>query len=383
MKILRFLFTILFMIYSHYSIAHEINSFAPIVKKTLPAVVSIRTKIAGVSNAKLFENMEIPKEMEEMLEDFFKEKRKGNRPDVQQGSGFIFDKKGYVLTNYHVIHRGTTVEVILQDGTIYQTEVKGIDPLTDLAVLKIKNFKKPLPIIKFADSNKSQVGDWVIAIGNPLGLGGTVTKGIVSARGRNIRSGLYDDYIQTDTPINRGNSGGPLINMDGNVIGVNTVIFSPTGGSIGLGFAISSNLAKNVADQLVAKGSVSRAWLGVSMRSVTGEMADSLGMKQIQGVIIRSVQKGSPADKGGIKVGDVIFAIGGKMITKKNRLPVLIAKSPINKPVTFEIYRKGKIKKLKIKLVKRDEKTHLSIHQWKMKLSKPNNYHELVCWWHS
>ena len=226
--------------------------------------------------------------------------------------------------------------------------------------------RKKLPVLSFGNSDRSEVGDWVIAIGNPLGLGGSVTKGIISARGRNIQSGLYDDYIQTDAPINRGNSGGPLINMQAKVIGINTIIISPTGGSIGLGFSIPSNLAKNISKQLIEKGSVSRAWLGISFRPVTANIADSLGLKKVDGVIITGLQTGSPADKGGLKVGDVILSANGKKITKKIRLPMIIAHAPIGKRIKLNVIRNGKAKELKILLVKRDEKI--------ASINEPSNY---------
>ncbi|MFL2660084.1 MAG: Do family serine endopeptidase [Alphaproteobacteria bacterium] len=356
MKTIKYIFAIMLFTISSAS-AYEIRSFAPLVKKTIPAVVSIQVKSTQPVNRQMFNHGELPREMENFLEEFFNRNQQLPHPFSSQGSGFIFDKKGYVLTNHHVIYRADKVKVVLQDGTEYDADIKGTDPLTDLAVLKLKNVKKKLPVLSFGDSDKSEVGDWVIAIGNPLGLGGSVTKGIISARGRNIQSGLYDDYIQTDAPINRGNSGGPLINMQAKVIGINTIIISPTGGSIGLGFSIPSNLAKNISKQLIEKGSVSRAWLGISFRPVTANIADSLGLKKVGGVIITGLQTDSPADKGGLKVGDVILSANGKKITNKIRLPMIIAHAPIGKRIKLNVIRNGKAKELKILLVKRDEKT--------------------------
>ncbi|MGB1360642.1 MAG: Do family serine endopeptidase [Alphaproteobacteria bacterium] len=356
-KSAKIFFIGLFLTVTGFAFAHGIQSFSGVVKKTIPAVVSIQATYTTANRTEMLRELKVPKEMEKFFEDFFNEQQRNAQPNKGQGSGFIFDKSGYVITNNHVVYRANDIKVVLQDGTTYKAVIKGVDSLTDLAVLKLQGVKKPLPTIEFANSEKAEIGDWVIAIGNPMGLGGSVTKGIISASGRNIQSGLYDDYIQTDTPINRGNSGGPLINMDGKVIGINTAIMSPTGGNIGLGFAIPSNLAKNIATQLLKKGSVSRAWLGVSMRPVSVEIADSLGLKQVEGVIISGVQSGSPADKGGIKVGDVILEVGGKKITKRLRLPMIIASLPINKKVKFTIVRAGKIKFLNIKLTKREERT--------------------------
>ena len=356
MNIIKYIFTSIFFMIS-FANAYEIKSFAPLVKKTIPAVVSIQVKSTQSVNQQRFNQGELPKEMEKFLEEFFNRNQQSPRPISSQGSGFIFDKKGYVLTNHHVIYRADKVKVVLQDGTEYDADIKGADPLTDLAVLKLKNVKKSLPVLSFGNSDKSEVGDWVIAIGNPLGLGGSVTKGIISARGRNIQSGLYDDYIQTDAPINRGNSGGPLINMQGQVIGINTIIISPTGGSVGLGFSIPSILAQNISKQLIETGSVSRAWLGISFRPVTANIADSLSLKKINGVIITGLQTDSPADKGGLKVGDVILSANGKTISKKLRLPMIIAHGPIGKRIKLQVIRNGKSQELKILLVKRDEET--------------------------
>ncbi len=377
--------------------ADEIKSFAPLIKKTIPAVVSIQVKSTKPFNQQMFNQGALPKEMEKFLEEFFirnhgkllqsvnqqrfnqhkipKEMEKFleeffNKepfpPISLNGSGFILDKKGYVLTNYHVIYgsdkangadKADKIKVVLQDGTEYDADIKGVDPLTDIAVLKLKNVKKSLPVLSFGDSDKSEVGDWVIAIGNPLDLSGSVSKGIISARGRNIQSGLYDDYIQTDASINPGNSGGPLINMQGQVIGINTIIISPTGGSVGLGFSIPSNLAQNISKQLIEKGSVSRAWLGISFRPVTANIADSLSLKKVNGVIITGLETGSPADKGGLKVGDVILSANGKKISKKFRLPMIIAHAPIGKSIKLQVIKNGKSQELKILLVKRDEDT--------------------------
>jgi serine protease Do len=271
------------------------------------------------------------------------------RKATSLGSGFIIDPSGYIVTNYHVIQDADEITVILHDDTNLEARVVGRDKKTDLALLKVES-KKPLQAIAFGDSDEVRVGDWVVAIGNPYGLGGTVTAGIISARARNINSGPYDDYLQTDASINRGNSGGPMFNMDGEVIGVNTAIFTPTGGSIGIGFAIPSSMAKGVIEQLKNIGHTRRGWLGVRIQTVTPEIAKSLGMKEAQGALISGVTKGGPAEKAGLKLGDVVLKFDGKDVPDMHRLPRIVAETAVDKDVFVKVLRKGDMETLKVKV---------------------------------
>ena len=239
--------------------------------------------------------------------------------------------------------------VILHDDKSFEAEVVGKDPKTDVALLKINPKNTNLKAVKFGNSNDLRVGDWVMAIGNPFGFGGTVTAGIVSARGRNI-GGSYDDYIQTDASINRGNSGGPLFDMKGNVVGINTAIFSQSGGSVGIGFAVSSNLAKQVSDQLRKYGRTKRGWLGVLIQQITKEIAESLGLKNTHGALVSSATENGPAFKAGIKSGDVILKFNGIKIKNMNELPKVVAGTPVGNSVKVEIWRNGKIMTLNVKL---------------------------------
>ena len=265
------------------------------------------------------------------------------------GSGFIIDPSGLVVTNNHVIADADSITVTLQDGTNFKADVVGKDTKTDLALLRIKS-AKPLPAIKFGDSDKIRVGDWVLAIGNPFGLGGTVTAGILSARAREIDSGPYDDFLQTDAAINRGNSGGPMFDMDGNVIGINTAIFSPSGGSVGIGFAIPSNLAKPVIDQIRQYGHPRRGWLGVNIQSVTDDIADSLGLDKPRGALIASVTDGGPAQAAGIQPGDVVLNFDGKDVDDMRHLPRIVAETPIGQTVKVTVWRKRKELVLDVKV---------------------------------
>src|SRR6202043_636336 len=239
----------------------------------------------------------------------------GQAHRIALGSGFIIDPSGYVVTNSHVVGDASKVEVTLQDDSKYPAKIIGRDPKTDIALLKIKA-DKPLPYVTFGDSSAAQVGDWVMAVGNPFGLGGTVTTGIISARGRDIHSGPYDDFLQIDAPINRGNSGGPTFNLKGEVIGINTAIYSPNGGSVGIGFAIPANLAKPVIEQIKQHGKVSRGWLGVQIQEVTPAIAKNLALPGDHGALVADVTKGGPAEKAGVQPGDVIESFGGQEIAK-------------------------------------------------------------------
>ena len=284
------------------------------------------------------------------FEEFFKDfMDKQNQQQNQQprhaaslGSGFIIDaKKGYVVTNNHVIADADEINVILQDNTSIKAELVGHDVKTDLAVLQIKT-DHPLSDVKWGDSDVERVGDWVLAIGNPFGLGGTVTSGIISARARNINAGPYDDFIQTDAPINRGNSGGPMFDMKGEIIGINTAIFSPSGGSVGIGFAIPSNLAKPVIEQLIQFHKTRRGWLGVRIQGVTDDIAESLGLGKARGALIASVTPDGPAAKAGIMPGDVVTEFDGKPIDEMRKLPRDVADTEIDKSVAVTIVRNGK-----------------------------------------
>ncbi len=266
----------------------------------------------------------------------------GGRPRQAQslGSGFIIHPDGLIVTNNHVVENATDIRVKLEDGKEFKATVVGKDPKTDLALIKID--AKGLPIAPFGDSDKLEVGEPVMAIGNPFGLDATVTTGIVSAKGRVIGEGPYDDFIQTDASINRGNSGGPLINMSGEVVGINTAIFSPTGGSVGIGFATPINQAKTILPQLQAKGSVTRAWLGVSIQQVTPDLAKTLGLAEPRGALVADVLADSPAEKAGMKQGDVIVEFDGKGIKSSTDLPRIVAATPVGKHVSLKVLRDGK-----------------------------------------
>ncbi|NMM45090.1 DegQ family serine endoprotease [Rhodospirillaceae bacterium KN72] len=311
------------------------ESFADLAEKLLPAVVNVS------SEQEVKRSGPFP---EEFMEKFGRGRDDEPPRHAQSlGSGFIVDgTKGIVITNNHVIEDSQEIKVILQDDTEYTATLVGTDPSTDVAVLKIDTDGKTLPEVPWGDSDKSRVGDWVMAIGNPLGLGGTVTAGIISARGRNIQSGPYDDYIQTDASINRGNSGGPLFNMDGEVVGINTAIFSQTGGSIGIGFSIPSNQAANVADQILKYGSTRRGWLGVSIQEVTDDIADSLGLAKAEGALISTVHEGGPAQTAGFEAGDIILSFGGKPVHDTRELLRLVANASVDEAVEVEVWRDGK-----------------------------------------
>jgi serine protease Do len=267
------------------------------------------------------------------------------------GSGFIIDAAGWVVTNNHVIGDASEVSVTLNDGTQLPAEIKARDDKTDLALLKV-NAANPLPFVAFGDSEKARVGDWVLAVGNPFGLGGTVTAGIISAHGRNINAGPYDDFIQTDAAINRGNSGGPMFNLAGEVIGINTAIFSPTGGNIGIGFAIPSNMAKMVVAELREKGHVDRGWLGVQIQSVTPDLASGLGIDQNKGALVADVIADTPAAQAGFQRGDVILRFGDHAVEGAHDLPRLVAMTAAGQAVPVAIVRNGKQETLQVTIGK-------------------------------
>ncbi|WP_306117758.1 MULTISPECIES: Do family serine endopeptidase [unclassified Roseitalea] len=290
--------------------------------------------------------------------------RGGGQRRVQSlGSGFVIDAdEGIIVTNNHVIAEADEVSVNFNDGTTLEAEVLGRDPKTDIAVLKVDPSGNPdMDEVPFGDSDAMRVGDWVLAIGNPFGLGGSVTAGIVSAFGRNINSGPYDDFIQTDAAINRGNSGGPLFNMDGEVIGINTAIISPTGGSIGIGFAIPADLAMNVIDQLREFGETRRGWLGVRIQEVTDDIAESLGMEMAQGALVAGVIEGGPVDDGSIEPGDVIIEFDGKPVESMRELPRVVAESPVGKEVEVVVLRDGEEQTVNVTLGRLEDGERLAL----------------------
>ena len=340
------------------------ESFADLAAGLLPKVVNIST--TQTVEGRGFEMPQLPPGSP--FEDFFKEFFDRNQGQGQQprsrratslGSGFVVDEAGYIATNNHVIQDADEITVIFHDGTRLKAEVVGRDAKTDLAVLKVTPSGKLAPT-KFGNSDKSRVGDWVIAIGNPFGLGGTVTAGIVSARGRDINSGPYDDFIQTDASINRGNSGGPLFNLDGEVVGINTAIFSPTGGSVGIGFAIPAATAEPVIRQLIKGGQVKRGWLGVHIQGVTDEIAETLGLKQATGALVASVIKGGPAEKAKIQPGDVVLKFDGRDVSEMRRLPRIVADTEVGKKVPVVVWREGKEVRLDATVGQLEEETKVA-----------------------
>lgn len=323
------------------SAAERPDSFADQVEQLSPAVVNISTTTI-VNDGPTMDMPQFPPGSP--FEEFFRNFGDNNRQRraASLGSGFIIDDAGIVVTNFHVIENAEEITVTLADETSFVAEVLGQDQKTDIAVLKIDPGETELTAVPFGDSDKLRVGDWVLAIGNPFGLGGTVTAGIVSARGRDIGNGPYDDFIQTDASINRGNSGGPLFNTDGEVIGINTAIFSQSGGSVGIGFAISSNLARRVTQQLAEYGTTRRGWLGVFIQEVTPDIAESLGLDESAGALVSSVNEKSPADAAGLEPGDVIISFDGKMIEKMRDLPRIVAETDIGATVDVELVRNGR-----------------------------------------
>ena len=329
------------------------ESFADLADKLLPTVVNISTsqtlKAAGPKLA--LPDVPPGSPLEDLFKDFLQNNRALPRHVTSLGSGFIIDPSGFVITNNHVIADADQITVTLNDGTSLPAKLVGRDEKTDLALLKVKP-AKPLPATKLGNSDHARVGDWVIAIGNPFDLGSTVTAGIVSARNRDINAGPYDDFIQTDAPINRGNSGGPLFDMDGNVVGVNSAIFSPTGGSVGIGFSIPSNLVKDIVGQLKQYGATRRGWVGVSIQQITPEIAQGMGLPSSAGALISGIDAGGPADKAGLKNGDVVLAFDGKPILDNRALPRIVADTPAGKTVNVEALRNGKKQGFKLTVAK-------------------------------
>jgi serine protease Do len=337
------------------------DSFADLADELLPKVVNIST--TQTVEGRGFEMPQLPPGSP--FENFFKEFFDRNQGQQQRprratslGSGFIVGAEGFIATNNHVIQDADEITVIFHDGSRLKAEVVGRDTKSDLAVLKVAPPAK-LSAVKFGNSDKSRVGDWAIAIGNPFGLGGTVTAGIVSARGRDI-TGPYDDFIQTDASINRGNSGGPLFNLQGEVVGINTAIFSPTGGSVGIGFAIPTASAEPIIRQLIKNGQVKRGWLGVHIQGVTDEIAETLGLKQATGALVASVIKGGPAEKAKIQAGDVVLKFDGRNVTEMRRLPRLVADTEVGKKVPVVVWREGKEVRLDVAVGQLEEETKVA-----------------------
>ncbi|MGE3934718.1 MAG: DegQ family serine endoprotease [Rhodospirillaceae bacterium] len=329
-------------------------SFHEMAAAKLPAVVSVQsTRQSASADEGARPQGKVPQGLQDFLDRFlgdqesreglldrFRGERRPSRPMQALGSGFIISTDGYVVTNNHVVEKSSAVSVHLGDGRELTAKVVGLDPQTDLALLKV-DAGEPLPRVEWGDSDNAKVGDWVLAVGAPFGLGGTVTAGIVSARARDIHAGPYDDFIQTDASINTGNSGGPLFDMSGKVVGVNTAIFSPVGANIGIGFAIPAAMAQPIVRQLRETGEVKRGWLGVQIQAVTPDVAEALDLEPPRGAIVAQVTEGSPAAKAGIEVGDVILSFAGSEVEKLRDLPAAVAQAPIGKPAEVAVWRDG------------------------------------------
>ena len=332
--------------------------FADLIERVSPAVVHVGTSgfvtrqrrnglrqfrfPPGFGFEDMFPEFTPPQDNTEPGTEGSKEKR-----PLGIGSGFIISSDGYVVTNHHVIDNADEIIVTLTDGVEYVAEVKGSDPKTDVALLKLEG-AKDLPYVSWGNDEKSRVGDWVLAIGNPFGLGGSASTGIISARGRDINSGPYDDFIQVDAAINRGNSGGPLFNTHGEVIGINTAIYSPNGGSVGIGFSIPSNLAKNIIGQLERSGAVERAWIGIAIQPLDDDLAEGFGREDKKGALISSIQPNAPADKAGLKAGDIILSYDGTEIKEMRDLPKTVAQSSVGEKHKVVIWRDGRKKTISI-----------------------------------
>ncbi|MDT8345551.1 MAG: Do family serine endopeptidase, partial [Thermohalobaculum sp.] len=336
------------------------ETFADLAEKLTPAVVNISTsqtvqqpdrQIPGIPPGTL------PEDFQDLFRDFFERGLPQGPREVQSlGSGFVVSAEGFVVTNNHVIEDADAITVNFANGTSLPAKLIGTDTKTDIALLKVEP-TAPLSFVTFGDSDAIRVGDWVLAIGNPFGLGGSVSAGIVSARNRDINAGPYDDFIQTDAAINRGNSGGPLFNMGGKVIGVNTAIISPTGGSVGIGFSVPSNIVATVVTQLREHGQTRRGWLGVHIQTVNPEIAEALGLDGAKGALVSDVAPDGPAAAAGIKAGDVILNFDGRDVTDMRSLPRMVADTPVGKAVRVVIFRDGKTQTVKVDLGLLDEQT--------------------------
>jgi serine protease Do len=331
----------------------QMASFAPLVQQVIPAVVNVSAvqkprksaadwDTGGGLSEEYRQEAALPRAaLDELLRKFFEEQqRRGapNLPGLALGSGFIIDPRGYIVTDDHVLENADKVAVTFHDGSQHEAQIIGRDLLTDLALLKIAA-PQPLPYVHWGDSDAVRVGDWVLAIGNPFGLDDTVSSGIVSARGRDIHSGPYDDFLQIDAAINRGNSGGPTFDLDGKVIGINSAIYSPNGGSVGIGFAIPANLARPVVEQLLAHGKVERGWLGVQIQPVTAEIARGFGLPAPQGALVAGVSPAGPAARAGFAEGDVILKVNGREIERMRDLPLIVAEMPVGRAAEVTVWR--------------------------------------------
>ncbi|WP_231573669.1 Do family serine endopeptidase [Thermopetrobacter sp. TC1] len=338
------------------------QGFADLVEKVMPAVVSVEVEyqpVAGEDAREMMRKMpgldRLPPEFRKFFEDFgldrfgFHKRFPRMRPGKSVGSGFFISPDGYVVTNNHVVKNASVVKIKTNDGKTYTAKVVGTDPKTDLALLKVDAKGKTFPYVEFAEKDP-RVGDWVVAVGNPFGFGGTVTTGIVSAKGRQIGAGPYDDFLQIDAPINKGNSGGPAFNLEGKVVGVNTAIFSPTGGSVGIGFAIPASVAKEVIMDLKTKGRVTRGWLGVQIQKVTPDIAESLGLDEPKGAIVVKVTEDSPAKRAGFKVGDTVLEVNGKTVKGPRDLARKIAHITPGETARIVVLRDGARKTLTVKI---------------------------------
>ncbi|AZO70770.1 MULTISPECIES: Do family serine endopeptidase [unclassified Mesorhizobium] len=353
--------------------APQVPSFADVVERVSPAVVSVKVKAKiqptaddGSDDQDGFDNLPDNPQLRRFFKEFrgfgdqggqqfgmrpFGHRNHGNgepRP-VAQGSGFFISEDGYLVTNNHVVSEGSDFTVVTNDGKELDAKLIGADPRTDLAVLKVDGGGK-FTYVDFADDSKIRIGDWVVAVGNPFGLGGTVTAGIVSARGRDIGAGPYDDFIQIDASVNRGNSGGPTFNLNGQVIGINTAIFSPSGGSVGIAFDIPASTAKQVVEDLMKNGSVQRGWLGVEIQPVTSDIAESLGLKSDKGALVSSAQDAGPGKKAGITAGDVITQVDGKDVASPKELARVIGAYQPGKSVDVTVWRNGRNETVKVDL---------------------------------
>ena len=338
------------------------DSFADLAERLLPSVVNIATSQMVADRQGPDFQFPPGSPFEDLFRDFMDRNGQGGEqgPSPQKrratalGSGFIISADGYIVTNNHVIDGADEISVRLHDGDTLDAKLIGRDPKTDVALLKVEP-KEDLPFVKWGSSDDARIGDWAMAIGNPFGLGGTVTAGIVSARNRNINQGPYDDFIQTDASINRGNSGGPLFNLEGDVIGINSAIYSPSGGSVGIGFAIPSAIAQSVVDQLKEYGRTRRGWLGVHIQTVTDDIADSVGLDESTGAMDAGVSDEGPAKEAGIKQGDVILTFDGKEVESMRRLPRIVADTKIGKDVDVVIWRDGKKQTVQVELGELEE----------------------------
>jgi serine protease Do len=319
------------------------TSFSSIIRTVSPAVVNIQSERDARADGQAVTPFDFPRgtPFEDLFRRFRDQQQGGQQPGVRQvaqGSGFIIDPAGYIVTNNHVIDKASKISVTLDNGKKYAAKLIGTDDQTDIALIKVEA-SQPLPSVEFGDSDKSEVGDWVLAIGNPFGFGGTVTAGIISARGRNLNSGPYDDFLQIDAPINLGNSGGPLFALDGKVIGINSAIVTPSQGSVGIGFSIPSNEAKPVIAQLKDKGAVARGWLGVQIQPVSDELAEALTLDRARGALVSQVVADGPAAAAGFKEGDVITGFNGQAVNAPRDLLRVVAATPAGRSVTVELWR--------------------------------------------